>query len=204
MKHYEILAARRKELKMQYAELSEKSGVPISSAKRILTGQTPDPRIETLKSLAYAMGLTLEDLDGNTKSSTVSKNINTSKPKFKTVPIIGTIGAGDPLYCEQEYQYSYVPENYQCDFILTCGGDSMQPTIMKGEMVMFIDDPNIDDGQIAAIYIYEDNCAVLKRIYHREKGAITLKSDNEAYSERQLNHSEYRILGKAVGSIRHF
>lgn len=47
-------------------ELSEKSGVARGTLSKITAGITKSPSIETLKSLVYAMGYTLADLDDNT------------------------------------------------------------------------------------------------------------------------------------------
>ena len=63
MKFYEILASQRKKLNMSLDELISISGVPRGTTTKILTGVTPNPGIETLKAITYALGLTLEDLD---------------------------------------------------------------------------------------------------------------------------------------------
>lgn len=63
MAFYEILSQRRKEKGISFEELSELSSVPTSTLKKILTGVTKAPGIETLKAITYALGLTLEDLD---------------------------------------------------------------------------------------------------------------------------------------------
>lgn len=47
-------------------DLSDRSGVPKSTLSKITSGITKSPSIETIKSLVYAMGYTLADLDENT------------------------------------------------------------------------------------------------------------------------------------------
>ena len=55
----------RKSKKMKIETLSQKSGVPISTLKNILSGATKDPQIDTIKAIARALECTLEDFDDN-------------------------------------------------------------------------------------------------------------------------------------------
>ena len=55
----------RKSKKMKIETLSQKSGVPISTLKKILSGATKDPHIDTIKAIARALECTLEDFDDN-------------------------------------------------------------------------------------------------------------------------------------------
>lgn len=50
---------------MKIETLSQKSGVPISTLKKILSGATKDPQIDTIKAIARALECTLEDFDDN-------------------------------------------------------------------------------------------------------------------------------------------
>ncbi len=44
-------------------ELSEKSGVPLRTVNNILSGVTENPTLETMRSIAKALGCTLDDFD---------------------------------------------------------------------------------------------------------------------------------------------
>lgn len=63
MEVFEALALRRKEIGMKYELLSEKSGIPVNTLKKIFTGNIGAPSFESIKSIAYAMDWTLEELD---------------------------------------------------------------------------------------------------------------------------------------------
>lgn len=65
MEFFEVLSDRRKSCGMAFDELSDRSGVPVSTLKKILTGVTRAPQFETLRAITYALGLTLDDLDPN-------------------------------------------------------------------------------------------------------------------------------------------
>lgn len=59
----------RKTSGMSLDELSEKSGVPKGTLAKITSGITKTPTLETMKSLVYAMGFTLDDLDRKSSPS---------------------------------------------------------------------------------------------------------------------------------------
>ena len=58
----------RQESGMSLDDLSEKSGVPKGTLAKITSGITKAPSLETMRSLVYAMGYTLDDLDRGIKT----------------------------------------------------------------------------------------------------------------------------------------
>ena len=59
----EKIVEYKKKLGLTTEELSAKSGVPIGTLNKILSGQTKDPKLETLKSIARVLGCTLDAFD---------------------------------------------------------------------------------------------------------------------------------------------
>ena len=57
MYNLEVWKKQKKELKLTFEELSEKSGISISTLKNIFNGYTPDPRMETVKAIETALDL---------------------------------------------------------------------------------------------------------------------------------------------------
>ena len=53
----------KKEMGITTDDLSERSGVPVGTLNKILSGQTKDPKLETLKSIARVLGCTLDEFD---------------------------------------------------------------------------------------------------------------------------------------------
>ena len=53
----------KKKLGLTTEELSKRSGVPVGTLNKILSGATKDPKLETLKAIARVLGLTLNDFD---------------------------------------------------------------------------------------------------------------------------------------------
>lgn len=57
-----ILSNRRRSLGMSIDQLVEASGIPKGTVTKVLTGVSQNPALETVKAIAYALGLTLDDL----------------------------------------------------------------------------------------------------------------------------------------------
>lgn len=56
------------------AELSNLSGIPEATIRKILSGETPDPRFETVSKLVTAMGGSLGDIIGRKKGEEIETN----------------------------------------------------------------------------------------------------------------------------------
>ena len=125
-------------------------------------------------------------------------------PAMVQVPLIGSIACGTPITAEQNIEcYIGVPAAWHAEFALTCHGDSMSPTICNGDIVCIRCQPEVEQGEIAAVRVGEE--ATLKHV-HRQGDAVMLLADNAAvcppmfYAGEQL--SELHIEGKAVGLCR--
>lgn len=125
-------------------------------------------------------------------------------PEMAQVPLIGSIACGTPITAEQNIKsYIGVPAAWRADFALECHGDSMAPTICDGDVVCIRSQPEVEQGQIAAVRIGEE--ATLKHCYY-QNGVVQLIADNPAvcppmvYTGPQLE--ELHIEGRAVGLCR--
>ena len=125
-------------------------------------------------------------------------------PAMAMVPLVGSIACGTPITAEQNIeQYIGVPAAWHADFALTCHGDSMAPTICDGDIVCIRRQPEVEQGEIAAVRIGEE--APLKH-FHRQGDTVMLLADNAAvcppmiFAGPQLE--EIQIEGRAVGFCR--
>ena len=125
-------------------------------------------------------------------------------PEMVQVPLIGTIACGTPITAEQNIKsYIGVPAAWRADFALECHGDSMAPTICDGDVVCIRKQPEVEQGQIAAVRIGEE--ATLKHFYY-QNDVMTLLADNSSvcppmvYTGPQLE--EVEVEGLAVGFCR--
>lgn len=122
-----------------------------------------------------------------------------------TVPIVGSIVCSPQTEPEVEPDgYAELPDGVHADFALRCKGSSMQPTFRDGDLVLIRKQPDVENGQIAAIGI--DGETTLKHVYHREDG-ILLIADNASYQPIFIPakpETEIIIHGLAVGYVRLF
>nr|DAH96268.1 MAG TPA: Repressor protein CI [Caudoviricetes sp.] len=125
-------------------------------------------------------------------------------PEMVQVPLIGSIACGTPITAEQNIKsYIGVPAAWRADFALECHGDSMAPTICDGDVVCIRKQPEVEQGQIAAVRIGEE--ATLKHFYY-QNSVMTLLADNPSvcppmvYTGPQLE--EVEVEGLAVGFCR--
>lgn len=67
----------KRKLGLTTEELSNLSGVPVGTLNKILSGATKDPKLETLKSIARVLGLTLNDFDDEAPQTIAAHFIGT-------------------------------------------------------------------------------------------------------------------------------
>jgi repressor LexA len=160
------------------------------------------PDTERLLQISKEFGVPLDYFNDGTEII-IDKNI--LPIRHNAVPIVGTIACGTPIMAEQNIDgYADLPDGVRADFALRCRGDSMTPTFNDGDIVLLRQQPDVENGQIAAVLI--DGEATLKHVYH-EQGGLLLVADNPAYAPMHVTQSdsEYSLIqGKAVGYTRMF
>ena len=214
----ELIKTYRTEHHMSMDDFAKKCGLSkayISILERNINpvnGKSPIPSLETIKSVSGAMGVDFNDvialLDGDQEESlTPAAPIPPGfqpMPEMSAVPLVGSIACGTPILAEQNIEARIgVPALWQADFALTCHGNSMAAMIQDGDIVCIRCQPEVEQGEIAAVRVGEE--ATLKH-FHRQGDAVMLLADNAAvcppmfYAGEQL--SELHIEGKAVGLCR--
>ena len=193
---------RREELGLSQEQLAQRMGYRSKSSITKLEKGVNDIPQAKLEELAAALETTPAYLLG--------LDVPCPPPGFEPlpamamVPLVGSIACGTPITAEQNIEcYIGVPAAWHADFALTCHGDSMAPTICDGDIVCIRRQPEVEQGEIAAVRVGEE--ATLKH-FHRQGNAVMLLADNAAvcppmfYAGEQL--SELHIEGKAVGLCR--
>lgn len=154
------------------------------------------PRIDKVQALADYFHVSRSDItDSQPDNMFPIKNVT-------SIPIIGEIACGDPIMAEENIDgyrdvvSSHVP--YGNIFYLRAKGHSMEPTIPDGSYVMVREQPEVEDGQIAAVLVDDDEEATIKRVRH-QGNLIVLMPDNPDYKPIVLS-KEYpgRIIGRAI------
>lgn len=133
-------------------------------------------------------------------------NIYTLAPETVKIPILGTIACGDPILAEENllgYRFES-PDNLPSGtlYYLEAKGDSMEPTIPNGSLVMIRKQPDVEYGEIAAVQLNGDTEATLKRV-KKQGDVVLLMPDNPAHEPYIItNDNPARIIGKAVRFVQ--
>lgn len=159
------------------------------------------PRMGVIEKISNYFNIEKSELIENKNDLSNIPGIKIIK-KFVTVPLLGEIACGEPIFCNQNYDNLFqIDEDLaQPDFSLTARGDSMIDVgINDGDIVFFRNTPVVENGKIAAVII--DNTTTLKRFFKNEH-EIILQPENKFYSPiiiREGDGQEVRVLGEMVG-----
>lgn len=197
--------AKKSGISKAYVSILERNYNPVN-------GKPVVPSLETIKAVSNAIGVDFNDviamLDSNRpvvireEKSAIPAGFE-PLPEMTTIPLVGSIACGTPITAEENVEARIgIPAAWNADFALTCKGDSMAPRYQDGDVVCIRCQPEVENGQIAAVRIGEE--ATLKRFY-QEGETVTLVPVNPAYTPlvyRGPELSDIQIEGRVVGFCR--
>ena len=200
---------------MTQAELSSRSKISKSSISHYLKGDW-EGKQDAVYSIAQVLNVSEAWLMGydvpmEAEHATPSQPAQKATippgfepmPEMDMVPLVGRIACGTPITAEQNVERIVcVPSKWRSTFTLTCKGDSMEPRIHDGDLVAIRKQPEVENGEIAAVRIGEE--ATLKHVYLHEN-FIELRPENPAFNSIILSREDMNdvvIEGKAVGLCR--
>lgn len=191
------IAEIRRERGLSQDELAEIATLSRISIARYETGKI-EPGAQALNRIADALEVTTDELLGREDRLTPFIGIQRG-----AIPIIGEIACGERISPDTDPEgYADIPEGIHADFALRCKGDSMQPTFRDGDLVLIRAQPEVENGQIAAVNV--DGETTLKHIYRQPDG-LALIAENPAFAPVYIpTDAEIVIHGLAVGYVRLF
>ena len=201
----ERMKSRRKELGLSAEYVADKLGCSATTVYRYEKGDIEKMPLDILKPLSAILHVSPAYLMGwDDAEDAVPGSL--PLPANKSYPLVGTIACGTPILAEENItEYIQFPGDLNADFCLRCKGDSMiDARIHDGDIVFIRQQPEVLNGEIAAVQIGDDS-ATLKRVYRSDdKTTLTLMAANPAYppmvyTGEQL--ADLRILGKAVNFL---
>lgn len=86
------LAALKNETKMSWAELSQKTGLPDSTIRKIFSGSTLDPRLETISQIVFAMNGSLDDMLKGSQTDTQKQEAPADAKKAEEAEKLRALG----------------------------------------------------------------------------------------------------------------
>ncbi|MFJ8100385.1 LexA family protein [Lysinibacillus sp. NPDC096212] len=130
------------------------------------------------------------------------KNNNIVSEEKVAVPILGKIACGEPILAKENIEnYIYKPADSLPSgdvFALQAKGDSMEPTIPDGAIVLLRVQPDVENGEIAAVLVNGDEEATLKRV-KKQGDTVFLMPENPKYAPYIVDENNpARIIGKAI------
>ncbi len=167
-----------------------------------------EPDISSLKMLAELFETTVDDILGN---ETATSSQTMPREKGIRIPVIGCSAAGVPLETIMEYIDDSDPDTWEeiSESMAASGqyvavrikGDSMEPRIFDGDVVIVRLQNDADTGDTAIVFINGGE-ATCKKIKKRPEG-VMLISNNPKYDPMFFSNAEIlslpvRIYGKVV------
>ena len=174
---------------LSQSRLAQKLGVSRSAVSMWEIGAS-QPDNDMLRQLADIFEISVDEL------------LDHRVPKGVKIPVLGVVQAGVPIEAvEDVLDYEEItPEMARSGtyFALQIRGDSMEPRMCEGDVVIVRQQPTADSGQVAVVLVNGDH-ATVKRIKKQTNG-IMLVANNLAYepvfyTNRDIKQLPVVILG---------
>lgn len=191
----------RKEKNINQRELAKYLKVAPSTISMYENGQR-EPNFEVLEVLADFFNVDMNYLLGKTDKTT---KLIIDKSQGLKIPVLGTVAAGIPISAVEDIlDYEEVPlswENQGEFFGLRIKGDSMEPRMESGDVVIVKQQPDANSGDTVIVLVNGDD-ATCKKLQKTDNG-IMLVSTNPKYppmfySTEDIQTKPVVILGKVV------
>lgn len=197
---------RLKELRERagYSQYSfaDKFGVAQSTVGSWEAGKR-EPNFDTMKRLADFFCVSVDYLLG--RESVSEGPPAPSRPGSKWIPVLGKVAAGTPIDAVEEVlDYEEIDAQTASSgehFALQLKGQSMEPRMKDGDVVIVRKQDDFDSGDVAVVLVNGDE-ATVKRI-KKEPGGIMLIPNNPAYEPKFYSNEEIEslpvnVIGKVV------
>lgn len=192
----QILRALRKERGWTQRYVAEKLGIHCTTYTKYETGVS-EPSFDMLRKLTEIFDVPTDYLLGKPPLSKSGSG--------QLIPVLGDVAAGIPIEAVQDIvDYEEIDQAMAATgdhFGLRLKGDSMEPRMREGDVVIVRKQDTAETGDVAVVLVNGDS-ATVKRIKKGPSG-ITLIPNNPAYDPMFYTNEEIetlpvRILGKVV------
>lgn len=134
---------------------------------------------------------------------------NATLVELDALPVVAKVGAGFPQSVgDFDVLYhvpvpKYLSHKYKNCFAVEVHGDSMEPTLEQGDIVVCkpVQDITIIPGNKIVVVADETGELIIKRLKRDKDGNIILTSDNLSYEPIQPN-GHHRVVGQAIELIK--
>ena len=192
----ELVKKLTEEQGISMSELARRVGTAKSAISRYFKGTREFP-LNKVGEFASALHTTPDFLLG--------MEYEPQAPQGLKVPVLGTVAAGIPISAVEDIlDYEEVPQSWENQgefFALKIKGDSMEPRMESGDVVIVKQQPDANSGDTVIVLVNGDD-ATCKRLQKTDNG-IMLVSTNPKYppmfySTEDIQTKPVVILGKVV------
>nr|WP_288697693.1 S24 family peptidase [uncultured Allisonella sp.] len=193
---------RARELKgLTQDELAKRMGYKSRSTIARIENGDNDVSQSKLKKFADILDVSIDFLldDGKDKASV-------SRPKGVRIPVLGNVAAGIPITAITDVEdWEEIPEKLASSgtyFALRIKGQSMEPRIKDGDVVIVRQQSDVDTGDVAIVLVNGDE-ATVKEVKKLDTGIMLIGWNTAVYSPRfysakDIKSLPVRIIGKVV------
>lgn len=195
-----LLKSRRKQLNLTQKDIAAFVGVSEATVSRWESGDIENMGRDKIAKLSKILKISPGQIAGYMEDEDTRK-----KSKGVKIPVLGRVVAGIPIDAMEEIiDYEEISEDMarQGDFFaLQVKGDSMEPRIVDGDVVIVRKQEDVDSGDIAIILVNGDE-ATIKKV-QKFDGGINLVPTNSAYpvltyTNKEIEQLPVRVIGKVV------
>lgn len=188
---------------MKQADLVNITGIGKSSISTYISGEY-EPKQKNIYKIAKALDVNEAWLMGY--DVPMKRKDSENKIKGVRIPVLGYVRAGVPIDAVEEVlDYEEIHPNMAATgdfFALKIKGDSMEPRITEGDVVIVREQPDVESGEIAIVLVNGDEGTV-KKLVKYENGSIALVAFNSAYqpmvfTPEQIETLPVQVIGKVV------
>jgi repressor LexA len=183
----------RQRIGLTQSEVAKRIGVSPSAYAMYERGER-EPNIDTIYRLANIFDTSIDALCGK------------KPPNKHVVPVLGKVAAGLPIEAVEDIlDYEELSPALLKDggeyFALQIKGDSMEPRICEGDVVIVRKQDTLDSGEVGIVCVNGEN-ATCKKVIISEAGVTLLPYNTKhlpmIYTAEQVKTLPVAIIGKVV------
>lgn len=191
---------RREEKGLTQDALAEKLSMNKSTVTRYESGAIEKIKLPVLEKLAEALDVKLSWLTGESDSAEAS----VLHSKSVKIPVLGYVPAGVPVTAvEDVLDYEEISAGMAETgefFALRIKGDSMEPRMTNGDVVIVRQQSSVENGEIAVVLVGDES--TVKKFYRTPAG-VKLVATNPVYdpfffTPDEVDSRPVSVIGRVV------
>lgn len=191
---------QRKKLNLTLKDVADYVGVSEATVSRWESGNIANMRRDRISALAEILKVSPIDImgiDGDESPRLTSKGV--------LIPVLGYVRAGVPIEAVEEIlDYEEISQEQARTgdfFALKIKGDSMEPKISEGDVVIVRKQSTVENGELAVVLVNGDDATVKK--FYRSNNGIKLVSTNPKYdpffyTPTEVDSFPVSVIGRVV------